>query len=84
MSMLRSDSYTLIFYGVPLDAEEPAVYEPEFEEQVLINLKRNLQGHPSRRANNETDWNKLPLFEKYQFFTPGKRRCPPAPICTPI
>ncbi|KAH8174219.1 hypothetical protein LIA77_05638 [Sarocladium implicatum] len=71
MSMLRSDSYTLIYYGIPPNAEEPAVYEPEFEEQAFVNLKRNVQGQPLRRASNETDWNKLPLFEKYQFFTPG-------------
>jgi hypothetical protein len=82
--MLRSDSYTLIFYGVPMHAEEPTVYEPEFEEQVLINLKRNLEGHPLKRANNETEWNKLPLFEKYQFFTPGKRRCSLARLWTHI
>ena len=59
---------TVIFAGT---SNEPS-YEPEFEEPVHMELKRDMQGQPLRRDNNETDWEKLPLFEKYQFFTPGK------------
>lgn len=72
LSKLRDGSSTLIFFGTPAIAAERTIYEPEFEEAVIMDLKRSVQGHPSRRADNETDWNKLPLFEKYQFFTPGK------------
>ena len=71
MPMLRGHSYTLILLGAPTTAAEPTVYEAEFEETVMMDLKRSVQGRPSRRADNETEWNKLPLFEKYQFFTPG-------------
>jgi hypothetical protein len=69
---LSDSSSTLIFYGTRTPAGERTIYEPEFEEAVMMDLKRNVQGPPSRRADNETEWNKLPLFEKYQFFTPGR------------
>ncbi|KAL2211977.1 BIG1-domain-containing protein [Sarocladium strictum] len=71
LSKLSDSSSTLIFYGTRAPAGERTIYEPEFEEAVMMDLKRNVQGHPSRRADNETEWNKLPLFEKYQFFTPA-------------
>ncbi|KAK0392193.1 hypothetical protein NLU13_1691 [Sarocladium strictum] len=71
LSKLKDGSSTLIFFGTPANAAERTVYEPEFEEAVMMDLKRSVQAKPSRRADNGTDWNKLPLFEKYQFFTPG-------------
>ena len=37
-----------------------------------IDLKRDEHAIPVRRAKNNSDFDKLPLFEKYQFFTPGK------------
>jgi hypothetical protein len=63
---LGSKSYTILFVAT---TAEP-VYEAVFDEPVRMDLKRSVQGQV-RRAGNETEWSKLPLFEKYQFFTPG-------------
>lgn len=60
-------SYTIIFLSTP---GEPA-YETEFDEPVRMDLKRHTQGSPVRRRANETERDTRPLFEKYQFFTPG-------------
>jgi hypothetical protein len=65
-----SDSYTILFVSTPA---EP-VYEADFSEPLRMDLKRHVQGSLVRREGNETEWKKLPLFEKYQFFTPGTQR----------
>jgi len=65
-------SFTVVYAGVPQAAEEKADakgYEAEFVDAARVELKRDLGNGVYRRAN-ETD--KRPLFEKYQFFTPGK------------
>jgi hypothetical protein len=58
--------YTVIYTGK--ETQEPKSYEAEFKDTTRQELKRQL-GQVNQRAN-ETD--KRPLFEKYQFFTPGK------------
>ncbi|KAL7949206.1 BIG/ATPase V1 complex, subunit S1 [Trichoderma barbatum] len=63
----EGNSYTFIFFSTP---GEP-FYEPEFEEPVRMELKRHVQSTQPPKGSNNTDWDKLPLFEKYQFFTPG-------------
>jgi hypothetical protein len=62
--------YTVIFTaGKSTEkAEESYIYEAEFKDTTHQELKRQL-GQIQRRAN-ATD--NRPLFEKYQFFTPGK------------
>lgn len=64
----KHDSYTIIFFSNADDLD----YRPEFMDAGPTELKRNVQMGTVRRQDNETDWNKLPLFEKYQFFTPGE------------
>ncbi|KAI9158785.1 hypothetical protein HJFPF1_06783 [Paramyrothecium foliicola] len=66
-TVTASESYTILFVSTPA---EP-VYEAEFDEPLRMDLKRHVQQSVVRRAGNETEWAKLPLFEKYQFFTPG-------------
>ena len=63
-------SYTVIYMGVPgaASASEFEHYDAQSADPARQELKREL-GQTSRRAN-ATD--NLPLFEKYQFFTPGK------------
>ncbi|KAK8137639.1 hypothetical protein PG984_003132 [Apiospora sp. TS-2023a] len=62
-------SFTVVYAGVPLAEEkESNNYEAEFVDAARVELKRDLGNGVYRRAN-ETD--KRPLFEKYQFFTPG-------------
>lgn len=68
-SLATDNDYTIIFLSTPM---ENTMYEADFEDAVEMDLRRHVQdGSAMRRKENETDWNKLPLFEKYQFFTPG-------------
>lgn len=68
-------SYTVIYTTTPLNATLPSLqveeplYEPEFESQEHLDLKRNLMARVVANGNATDD---RPLFEKYQFFTPGK------------
>ncbi|KAI1404612.1 BIG1-domain-containing protein [Hypoxylon fuscum] len=62
----REGSYTIIYAGLPRE-ETHKTYTAEFEGAVHTELKR--QVHIQQRADNNT--RTLPLFEKYQYFTPG-------------
>lgn len=48
--------------------------EPPFQENMHTDLKRDLEHGLRRRqeSGNENFQKDLPLFEKYQFLTPGK------------
>ena len=59
-------SYTVI-YTAGFRTETPKTYNAEFQDSTHVELKRQLQ-QPGKRANVTSD---LPLFEKYQYFTPG-------------
>ncbi|KAK4164922.1 BIG/ATPase V1 complex, subunit S1 [Cladorrhinum sp. PSN259] len=64
------DDYTVIMFS---DPNEFKPYEPEFSnEPVHMDLKRRSDEFEvlERRKGNSTG-NNLPLFQKYQFFTPG-------------
>ncbi|KAL9471621.1 hypothetical protein ACSS6W_009562 [Trichoderma asperelloides] len=61
------NSYTIVVFSTP---HEPT-YEPDFVDPVRMDLKRHVQSAQLQQRDNKTDWDKLPLFEKYQFFTPG-------------
>ncbi|KAK2028513.1 ER protein BIG1 [Colletotrichum zoysiae] len=64
-----SDSYTVIYLASP---SEPT-YQAEFTGEPLhAELKRHEASMLHvRQDKNQTEWNKLPLFEKYVFFSPG-------------
>ncbi|KAI1776099.1 BIG1-domain-containing protein [Hypoxylon cercidicola] len=62
----REGSYTVIYAGSP--RETPKTYTADFQEAVHTELKRSLHGL-RQRADNST--RNLPLFEKYQYFSPG-------------
>ena len=66
-------SYTFILLSTPptdfVDSEEVSAYEPSFNEPLHMDLKRNIYIRDDNSTNNATDMR--PLFEKYQFFTPG-------------
>lgn len=59
-------SYTVIYTAGPR-TETPKTYTAEFDDPTHMELKRQLH-QSGRRANVTSD---LPLFEKYQYFTPG-------------
>ncbi|KAI0885247.1 BIG1-domain-containing protein [Annulohypoxylon maeteangense] len=63
----REGSYTIIYAGGPRK-ETPKTYNAEFPGAVHQELKRNLHLIQQRAKNNSQN---LPLFEKYQYFTPG-------------
>jgi len=67
-------SYTFILLSTPatsfVDSEEVSVYEPSFNEPLHMDLKRNIYIRDDNNSNKTVDMR--PLFEKYQFFTPGK------------
>lgn len=67
-AVMAHSSYTILFLSTP---GERTTYEVDFEDPVKMDIKRHFQGSNEARKKNETEWNKLPLFEKYQFFTPG-------------
>ena len=80
--MLRSipqgAKYTIIYSSTPLNAtiaEEATYYEPKFETQLdaHIDLKRSIG---SRVPKETVELDQRPLFEKYQFLTPGLFPCP--------
>ncbi|KAM0558426.1 hypothetical protein ACHAPJ_004616 [Fusarium lateritium] len=74
------DSYTVLFVGTPSTqakaasaskkVSEKTVYESEFVEPVHMDLKRDVLDGTSKAGNN-TKYDNRPLFQKYQFFTPG-------------
>lgn len=75
------DSYTVLFVGTPstkaktastskkVSSAEKTIYESEFIEPLHMDLKRDIsEGSKAGNATRDTRG----LFEKYQFFTPGK------------
>lgn len=72
-----NDSYTVLFVGTPstkakttASKTEKTIYEPEFIEPLHMDLKRDVSGNAEKPGNATRDTRGL--FEKYQFFTPGK------------
>lgn len=64
--------YTVIYTTTPIDSipqKEPVdVYEPVFDASAHFDLKRDFR---SRADNSTNSPDHRPLFEKYQYFTPG-------------
>ncbi|RFU36136.1 hypothetical protein B7463_g201, partial [Scytalidium lignicola] len=64
-------SYTIIYLSTPPTREvivdEVTTYDAMFNTPLKMDLKRDLR----IRADNHTRFDRRPLFEKYQFFTPG-------------
>lgn len=67
LEMASSKSYTIVFYATP---REP-LYDSEFIAPLHMDMKRGLDGSSVALKANQTELDARPLFEKYQFFTPG-------------
>ncbi|KAG6038188.1 hypothetical protein E4U41_004473 [Claviceps citrina] len=67
LDMASSDSYTILFYATP---REP-FYDSEFVQPLHMDTSRGLEGASFLQRANKTERDTRPLFEKYQFFTPG-------------
>jgi hypothetical protein len=65
----KGAKYTLIYLTTPSSPliEKPIIYESDFHDALHMDLKRNLA--PPRGNGSILD--QRPLFEKYQFFSPG-------------
>lgn len=64
-----SKSYSVLYVTSP---SESATYEADFSNSVSDELRKlRAREIPVRRAQNDTEKDTRPLFEKYQFFTPG-------------
>lgn len=61
------NSYTILFHATP---QEP-LYNSEFIEPLHTHMKRSDGNTLASKRANETQRDTRPLFEKYQFFTPG-------------
>ena len=83
MDIIPSQTYTVLYVTSSgtmsrrVQVADSGVYEMESEiqEAMHIDLRRDLSRGLNKRANNETLVDG-PLFDKYQFFTPGKRPVP--------
>lgn len=64
------DDYTLVLFS---DSTEPVSHEPEFVGPIHTDMKRSVEERRTVAKRKSDSSNKLPLFEKYQFFTPGMR-----------
>lgn len=60
----------MVYFASP--HEPPRHYESEFAEAVPMELRRRLEGEVVERADGAAYNSTVPLFVKYQFFTPGK------------
>jgi hypothetical protein len=63
------EDYTVMVFS---DASEFKAYEPEFSAPVHMDMKRAIERQVVRASKGNSTSDNRPLFEKYQFFTPGK------------
>ncbi len=83
IDLLPSPKYTVIYTTTPVSANqhplvsESRVYEMDetFPSSVHMDLKRDFSIHELASSGNTT-LSSGPLFEKYQFFTPGEFQIP--------
>jgi hypothetical protein len=79
LDMLPSSDYTVLYTTSPSQGKknaEPAggyVMDAEAQEMLHIDLKRDLSPRASNSSGGNTTLVDGALFERYQFFTPGKR-----------
>lgn len=78
LDRLSSTKYTVIYTTTPLPAEQDLIaaeseryhIDTSFQSPVHMDLKREFSNH-KRSSNSSKASPNRPLFEKYQFFTPG-------------
>ena len=74
LDMLPSSNYTVLYATTAHGAPEPSaehLMDAEVQNPLHMEMKRDLSSGLVRRASNQTIVDG-PLFEKYQFFTPGR------------
>ena len=84
LEMLPSPNYTVIYTTTPVSNDqqhtdfEASMYEMDKTMSPLVHmdLKRDISMHVGT-SGNSTNGTSLPLFERYQYFSPGQshKRC---------
>lgn len=80
LAQFKGRSYAVLFATTPVNSKAPAsvvhdsvsdvpYYKSEFQEPLHSDIKRHAGA--VRRADGGSKVDTRPLFEKYQFFTPG-------------
>lgn len=65
----NGQDYTVVYFASP--HEPPTNYESDFVDTMPMELRRRMDGGVLDRADGTKGNASLPLFAKYQFFTPG-------------
>lgn len=71
-------AHTIVYIGTPSRSEQGAEIDYEAENTppghngLHTDLKRDVQHGLKRQSKSDNPQDKLPLFEKYQFLSPGK------------
>jgi len=68
LDTLEGEDYTVMVFS---DASEFKAYEPEFSGPVHMDMKRSIERQVVGGSKSNSTSDNRPLFEKYQFFTPG-------------
>lgn len=68
-----TEDYTVIYFSGAAADEHHGKYEADFADPAQSHIKKRMaeQHLPAKRIVAERAVDKRPLFEKYQFFTPG-------------
>lgn len=66
----NGQDYTVLYFASP--HEPPRNYESDYVDSMPMELRRRTDGDVLKRADGADGNSNLPLFAKYQFFTPGK------------
>lgn len=66
----NGQDYTVLYFASP--HEPPRNYESDYVDSMPMELRRRTDGDVLERADGADGNSNLPLFAKYQFFTPGK------------
>lgn len=69
LETLGDTDYTVMVFS---DPNEFKAYEPEFAAPVHMDMRRWAEKPEPSDGSKSNSTANLPLFEKYQFFTPGK------------
>ncbi|THV79786.1 BIG1-domain-containing protein [Aureobasidium pullulans] len=75
--LVTLESYTVLYAPLsnlsPPQSQHPEQYEMDepYPSNMHTDLKRDLNSHVSRASNASNPQDGLPLFEKYQFLSPG-------------
>lgn len=77
LSVISTSKYTVVYTTTAVSSKTDIhriSYEPDFEQPLRMEMKRASEVAPaaSSSSNSSLPFPNAPLFEKYQFLSPGK------------